>query len=64
MKAYLFVTGILFGLMALLHLLKGIDERAQLHSEPGHYIFMAALGVLAAALSIWAWSLLRRVSKS
>ena len=51
MKAYLFITGILFGLMALLHLLKGIDERAQFRSEPGHYLFMAALGVLAAGLS-------------
>ncbi len=58
MKAYLITTGVIFALIALLHLLKGISDRHLLASSPGEYLAMAALGVLAAALSVWAWWLL------
>jgi drug/metabolite transporter (DMT)-like permease len=59
MKAYLITTGVIFGLIAFLHLLKGIDERPRLATDPWYYLAMAGLGVLAAGLSAWAWVLLR-----
>ena len=57
MKAYLITTGTIFGLMAVMHLLKAIDERRLLATDPEYYLGMAALGVVAAALSAWAWRL-------
>jgi hypothetical protein len=60
MKAYLITTGTIFGLMAVLHLLRAIGERQKLTTDPGYFLSMAALGVVAAALSVWAWRLLRR----
>ncbi|HVW36863.1 MAG TPA: hypothetical protein VHB99_06145 [Pirellulales bacterium] len=58
MKAYLIVTGALFGLIAVMHLLHAVGDRAQLRTAPGEYLFMAALGIVAAGLSGWAWRLL------
>lgn len=58
MKAYLIVTGALFGLIAVMHCLHAISDRADLLTEPGHYLFMVALGLVAAGLSSWAWRLL------
>jgi hypothetical protein len=58
MKAYLIVTGALFGLIAVMHLLHAVADRAQLKTAPGEYLFMAALGIVAAGLSGWAWRLL------
>ena len=63
MKAYLLVTGTLFGLIAIAHFLKSIAQRDQLATAPGSFLAMAALGVLAAALSVWAWCLLRKTGK-
>jgi hypothetical protein len=60
MKAYLITTGTLFGLIALTHLWRAIDERSQMTTNPGQFLAMAALGVVAAGLSVWAWRLLRR----
>jgi hypothetical protein len=59
MKAYLATTGTIFGLIAVLHLLRSIDERARLATDPWYYLGTSALGVVAAALSVWAWCLLR-----
>ncbi len=64
MKAYLIVTGTLFGLVAFLHLLRAISERSLLGTNPGEFVAMAALGALAAALSLWAWCLLRKPSRT
>ena len=58
MKAYLIITGTVFGLVALMHLLHAISERSRLGTNPGEFLFMAALGIVAAALSVWAWCLL------
>jgi H+/Cl- antiporter ClcA len=57
MKAYLAITGTLFGLIAVLHLLKAIDERRFLSTNPVEYLSMAVLGVVAGALAVWAWRL-------
>lgn len=59
MKAYLATTGTIFGLMAVMHVLRAIDERQSFSTNPGEYVSMAALGLVAAALSIWAWRLFR-----
>ncbi|HEV3438171.1 MAG TPA: hypothetical protein VG122_12475 [Gemmata sp.] len=59
MKAYLVTTGTLFGLIAVMHFLKSIDEWPRLTTDPLYYLGTSALGVVAAALSVWAWRLLR-----
>jgi hypothetical protein len=58
MKAYLVTTGTIFGLIAVLHLWRSIEEWTLFATEPWHYVIMSALGALAAALSAWAWCLL------
>ena len=63
MKCYLIATGILFGVMAAMHLVRAVSERSLLATHPGYYLGMAALGVLAAGLSVWAWCLLRAKSR-
>jgi hypothetical protein len=57
-------TGTLFGLIALMHLLKAIDEWPRLATDPVYYLGMAALGAVAAALSVWAWRLFRLPGRS
>jgi hypothetical protein len=64
MKAYLAITGALFSLMAAMHLLKAIDERRLLATDPGYFLGMAGLGVVAAVLSAWAWRLFRLHGRS
>ena len=58
MKAYLITTGTLFALIALAHLARTIAERTRLVAEPWFYLEGPGLGVVAAALSVWAWRLL------
>jgi hypothetical protein len=58
MKAYLVTTGGVFGLIAILHLVRAIEERDLLATRPGYFLSMAALGAVAAGLSVWAWRLL------
>ena len=60
MKPYLITTGTIFGLIAVLHLWRAIAEGSMLTTHPAEFLSMAALGVLSAGLSAWAWSLLRR----
>jgi hypothetical protein len=52
MNAYLAVTGIIFGLLAVLHLWRMIAEWRGVAFWLG-----AGLTVLPAALAIWAWRL-------
>ena len=59
MKAYLFTTGGLFGLVAVAHLARTIVESSRLRSDPGFIIEGPGLGLLAAAIAVWAWRLLR-----
>jgi hypothetical protein len=58
-KAYLVITGSIFGLIAVLHLLRAIAEWHLLKTDPWYFLGMAGLGVLAAILSVWAWRLFR-----
>jgi hypothetical protein len=57
-KAYLIVTGTLFALIALAHLLRTIAEWHRLAADPWFYLQGPGLGVAAAALCFWAWRLL------
>ena len=64
MKAYLFTTGAIFGLIAVMHALKSVQEMSMLKTNPGEFLAMAALGLVAAGLAVWAWRLLKTQSKS
>jgi hypothetical protein len=55
MKAYIMTTGTVFGLITLAHLLRVVEEGPRLASDP----FFVLLTVLSAALSVWAWRVLR-----
>ena len=63
MKAYLITTGTLFALLALAHLLRTIAEWQRLMTDPGFIIEGPGIGIVAAALSFWAWRLLRRAGR-
>ena len=58
MKAYLITTGTVFGLITLAHIWRMAVE-PHVWQEP---VFLL-LTVVAAALSVWAWRLLRRSSR-
>jgi len=54
-KIYVTVTGILFGLITIAHVLRMIEEGADLARSPWYLLITAT----AAALCLWAWRLLR-----
>ena len=55
MKAYVITTGAVFGLLALAHVWRVIVEGPRMATDP----FFIIITVVAAALSLWAWRLLR-----
>jgi len=55
MKAYLLTTGTIFGLIAAAHLWRVLSESTALARDP----WFVLLTLLAAGLSVWAFSLLR-----
>jgi hypothetical protein len=63
-KAYLVVTGSIFGLIALAHLARTVAESQRLGSDPWFYLEGPGLGLVAAALSLWAWRLLWRAARA
>lgn len=58
MKAYLAVTGTIFAVLAILHLWRTIAEWNLFATDPWFVSGVAAIGVVAALLSLWAWKLL------
>jgi len=56
MKAYLIVTGIVFGLITAMHIVRMIMESSHLAKDP---LFLL-LTAVAAGLSFWAFRLLAR----
>jgi hypothetical protein len=64
MKLYLITTMALFALLALAHLLRTIAEWSRLAAEPSFIVEGPGIGLVAAALSIWAWRLLRRTKSA
>ena len=59
MKAYLTVTGLLFALLALAHLFRTIADWSRFGAEPGLVLGGPGIGLVAFALSLWAFRLLR-----
>ncbi len=59
MKAYVMITGGLFGLITLTHLWRMTEER-QMATEPWYILITIAAG----ALCVWAWSLVSRTGAS
>ena len=57
MRAYVMTTGAVFGLLTLAHLWRYVVERPLL-TNPWHL----AVTLIAGALGVWAWRLLRRTA--
>jgi hypothetical protein len=62
MKAYLKVTGIIFGLLAAIYIYRIVAEWDRLLANIWGLAVTALIGVVSAALSIWAWRLLTKPS--
>lgn len=60
MRAYLLTTGVLFASLVLVHLWRIIEESPELARDPWYILITLA----AAALSLWAWRLLRLSKRS
>lgn len=60
MKAYVITTGTIFGLLVLVHVWRAVEEGRHLWTSPS----FDTITVAAAALSVWAWRLVRRASRS
>jgi hypothetical protein len=56
MKAYVTTTGVIFGLLTVAHVLRIVTEDRHLAADPVFILFTVA----SAALSVWAWFVLRR----
>jgi hypothetical protein len=54
-KAYVMITGAVFGLITVAHLVRIVAEGPHLMTEPGWVLLTLA----AAGLCVWAWRLLR-----
>ena len=59
MRAYLVVTGIIFALVTIAHIVRVAMESTRFVTEPDFVI----LTILAASLSVWAVVLLRRSNR-
>ena len=55
MKSYLITTGTLFGLITLAHIWRIVGHEPHLATEPSYVL----VTVVAAAMSLWAFGLLR-----
>jgi hypothetical protein len=60
MRTYLVSTCVIFGLVAVLHLIRAIVEWPMISSDPVHFLLIVGFGVVAGVLSYWSWRLLRR----
>ena len=64
MKAYLVTTSTIFALLAVAHVLRTVAEWSRVVADPLFFLEVPGIGVVAAALSAWAWRLLRVVPGS
>jgi hypothetical protein len=60
MKAYLITTGTVFGLLALAHVWRVIGESGSLGMDPWFVVITA----ISAAMSVWAFRLLRTSTRA
>jgi hypothetical protein len=59
MKPYIVTTGAIFALLALAHVLRTIAEWPRLGTDPWFILEGPGIGILAAAVALWAWRVLR-----
>ncbi len=59
MKAYITVTGLIFGVLTLAHIARIFAEGARIAAEPWFILVTA----MAAALCLWACVLMRRLTR-
>jgi hypothetical protein len=59
MKSYVMTTGTLFALLVLVHVWRILEEGTHLATDPWYILVTTA----AAALSAWAWRLLRLMAR-
>ena len=59
MRAYVITTGIIFALITIAHIVRLAMESTRVLTEP---IFVL-LTILSAALTVWAWLILRRLGR-
>ena len=59
MKPYILTTGGIFGLLAVAHLLRTIAEWSRLSTDPWFMLEGPGIGLIATAITFWAWRLLR-----
>ena len=60
MRTYVITTGVVFGLLAVVHIWRAIEEGPHLATDPWYVLITVAAG----ALSLWAWRVLRSSSRS
>jgi hypothetical protein len=60
MRAYLIMTGAVFGLLVAAHIWRVIEEGPRLAKDPWFVLFT----VVAAGMGLWAWRLLRSTPPS
>ena len=60
MRAYVLTTGILFGLLVLVHVWRMVEEWPHLATDP----WFLVITVVGAALCLWAWRLFRLSARS
>ena len=59
MRAYVLTTGVIFGLLAVAHLFRVVGESHHLATDPWFLI----ITVIAALLSVWAFTVARRIPR-
>jgi tetrahydromethanopterin S-methyltransferase subunit E len=55
MRAYVTTTGVIFGLLALVHIWRAVVEGPHLATDPWYVL----ITLIAAGLCLWAWRVLR-----
>ena len=64
MKAYLGTTGVIFALVTVAHLARTPEVAREFETEPWSTVAYHLLTLLSAALTVWAWRLFARLSRS
>ena len=57
MKVYVIITGVIFALITIAHIVRLVTESTRVLTEPVFLVFT----ILSAALVVWAITLLRRL---
>ena len=64
MKAYLSITGVIMGLMSVVHVWRAIEEWPHGEVTPWFLVGMGLLIFLPAVFALWAWLLLRKMKRA